>query len=181
MTCAEIAARLERTLLRERDPEWLRAAIEHARQCPACAHLVKLHQLELRLSELPAVTSSSDLPAMVLARIAQTASLATPPSRGSAPSMFKCSAMIVGGFVLAVSYLVPAAGSSWLASLWPSTGPVRLPGLAVYFAQHPPLAILLAALAAALFFLGLVLPDRPVREPVRGKSPGITNRVLPAR
>ena len=71
MNCDEIAATLEETLLYQRDPEWMREAMRHAEQCPSCARLVKLHQLELLLAELPAVSPSSRFLEGVMDRIAQ--------------------------------------------------------------------------------------------------------------
>ena len=72
--------------------------------------------------------------------------------------------MFLGALILTAAYLVPAAGSSWLGNLMPSTGLVRPLGMAAYLAQHPPAAVLLAGLATLLILLGMSLPEHPVRE-----------------
>jgi hypothetical protein len=164
MNCTEIAARLETTLIHERDLEWIRGALRHAEQCPSCAHLVKLHELELLLTELPAVSPSSCFVEGVMDRIGQPGPLVVDPHGESARTIPRFVILFLGAVLLAAAYLVPAPGSSWLGDLNPLTGLIRPLGIIAYLANHPPGAVLLASVASLLILLGLSLPEKPIRE-----------------
>jgi len=160
MNCVELGDALEGTLLRERDPQWLREARRHAEQCPACARLLQLHQLEERLTNLDAVEPSRLFLDTVMNRITAVEADAVVPSQGFSSGMFKYSTMFVGGLLMAVAYVVPSAGQSWLANLRPSVGLFHTVRISDYLAQHPPWAVLLAGVAALIIVLGLVERER---------------------
>jgi len=164
MNCAEVAATLEETLLYQRDPEWIREALRHAEQCPSCARLVKLHQLELLLAKLPAVYPSSHFLEGVMDRIAQPELLAAGSRPESSLVRMRYAAIFAGAVVMTAAYLVPAAGSSWFGNLLPSVELVRSLGVTTYLARHPPAAVLLAGVASFLIVLGLSLPEHPRRK-----------------
>jgi hypothetical protein len=166
MNCDELAATLETTLLHQRDPRWFREARGHAERCPACARLLELHRIEERLAELPAVEPGGDFLETVMNRVTQREPRAVRSARGAWYEALKHAILFVGALTLAVAYVVPPAGESWLSNLWPAVGLVRRLGISVYLTQHPPAAIVLAGLAALLIVLGLALPERPV--PVSG-------------
>jgi hypothetical protein len=159
MNCEEIAAALEMSLIRERDPEWMRAAFEHAEQCPACARLLDAHRVEEQLCELSAFEPSGRLLESVMSRIAEHAQQPVPPWRASVLAAIKYPMVVVGALVLAVATLVPPPGATWLENLrWPG-GLVAGLRMSSYILEHPPSAILLAGLAAILLLVGLELPD----------------------
>jgi len=160
MNCAELGDALHGTLLRQRDPEWLREARRHVEQCPACARVFHLHWVEERLTDLSAVEPSGVFLETVMNRIKDAEADAVLPSQGFSSGMFKHSTMLVGGLLMAVAYILPSPGQSWLSNLWPSLGLVRNVRLSDYLAQHPPWAVLLAAVAALLIVLGLGERDR---------------------
>jgi hypothetical protein len=164
MNCAELAAALERTLFHERDPEWVQEARSHAKQCPSCARKLELHRIEEHLSALPAVVPSGVLLERVMDRIAHQELVAVPVHQRFSVGMFKDAAIFVGAATLAVAYLVPATGESWLSILWPANRLVRIAGISAYLAQHPPWVVLVAGAAALLIVLGLAMPERQGRE-----------------
>jgi hypothetical protein len=164
MTCDAVAAMLERTLIHERDPRWFREVARHAEGCPSCARLMEMHQLEERLTELAAAEPSGLLLQNVMSRISQRERISAVSSQGSSYNLIKYSAMFVGGQLLAVAYVFPAAGQSWLSNLWSAPGLFRAVGISAYLGQHPLWAMHLAGIAALMIVLGLALPGRPVRE-----------------
>jgi hypothetical protein len=164
MNCEEIAATLEGTLIRERDPRWLHEARRHAAGCPSCARLLELHRLEEDLTDLPAVEPSRLLLESVMDRITQRESATVPSSGRSSYELIKSAAIFVGALVLASAYMVPAAGQSWLSNFWPTPGLSRTIGFSAYLDQHPLWAIHLAGLAALMIVLGLAVQDGPIRE-----------------
>jgi hypothetical protein len=166
MKCESVAAMLARNLIHERDASWIDEATRHAAGCPSCSRLLELHQTEERLTELSAVEPSSQLLETVMSRIAQREPVAARPPREPSYELFKYAAMYVGAQLLAAAYLFPFAGRSWLSNLWPAPGLFRPIGVSAYFSQHPFWAMHLAGIAALMIVIGLVLPDRPVRENV---------------
>jgi hypothetical protein len=166
MTCDAVAAMLEKTLIHERDPRWAQEAARHAEGCPSCSRLLELHLLEERLTELSAVEPSRLLLENVMRRIAQLKPVSAVSSQGFPYDLIKHSAMFVGGQLLALAYLLPSAGESWLSNLRLAPGLSRTVGISAYLSQHPLWAMHLAGLAALMIVVGLVLPDRPVRENV---------------
>jgi hypothetical protein len=170
MNCAELAATLEKTLIRERDPRWLDEAHRHADACPSCARLLELHQLEEDLAGLPAVEPSGRLLGAVMSRIAPRAPVSVPSLRGPSSDLFRFAAIAVGALLLAAAYLVPPPGESWLSNLWPAPGLVRSFGITAYLGQHPLWAVGVAGFAALMILLGLAIPEGPVRELVRPQS-----------
>jgi hypothetical protein len=170
MNCDELAATLETTLIRERDSRWLDEARRHAEECPACARLLDLHQVEEDLTQLPAVEPSGLLLETVMSRIARRKPVAVPSSPGSSYEWLNHAAILIGALLLAAAYLVPAAGQSWLSNLWPSPGPFRTFGMSAYVDQHPSWAIQLAGLAALMIVVGLAVAEGPVRESIRPQS-----------
>ncbi len=164
MNCAEVAAMLQQTLLQERDPERVREAIGHAKDCPRCAPLVKLHRLEVLLAELPAVSPSSGFAAGVMARIAQAEIQEPKLGQESALAMLGYALATLGALMLAVAYLVPAGGSSFLNNLMPQMGLVRSMGMMAYLAGRSPGAVALSVLATLSILLGLALAECPGRS-----------------
>lgn len=171
MNCQEIHARLESTLLRDRDWQWLREAMRHAEQCPSCrARLAETHLLEQRLAALPAVEPSAAFLEAVMSRIAQPTPSAVRASRGSRWGLLQPAVVCLGALGLAVAYLFPAAGQSWLSNLWSSPRLTSGTGLVGYLSQHPPWAILLAGLATLLLVAGLTASDRSPEGALDGHS-----------
>ncbi len=166
MNCSEIASTLQETLLHERDPQWVREARRHAERCPGCARLLELHQVEERLAGLLAIEPSNDFVESVMSRVTQPQPVALLPAGRHLAGTFKFSTMFVGAVMLALAYLVPAAGQSWLSNLWPSAPSLQLLRLSAYLVQHPPWAMMLAGVAALLILMGLALQEPPVRERV---------------
>jgi hypothetical protein len=164
MTCAEIAAVIEATLIRQRDPRWMREAQRHATQCPSCARLMKLHRAEELLTGLPAVAPSGGLLDTVMKRIAEPASFPRDSRRGSSLAIVRSALMLVGAVILAAANLVPTAGSNWVGNVMPTLELVRSPGMFAYLADHPPGAVLVAGFATVLILLALSIPERHVGE-----------------
>jgi hypothetical protein len=170
MNCAELAATLEKTLIRERDPRWLDEARRHAEACPSCARLLGLHRVEEDLAGLAAVEPSGLLLEAVMSRIAQRAPVSVPSLRVPSYEPFRFAAIAVGALLLAVAYLVPSPGGSWSSNLWPEAGLIRSFGISAYLGQHPVWAIALAGFAALMILLGLAIPEGPVRVLARPQS-----------
>jgi hypothetical protein len=166
MTCDAVAAMLEKTLIHDRDPRWFHEAARHAEGCPSCSRLLELHQIEERLTELSSVEPSTLLLENVMSLISQRKPVSAGSSQGFSYEIFKYAAIYLGAQLLAISYLVPSAGQSWLSNLWSAPGLVRTVGISAYFSQHPLWAIHMAGLAALMIVLGLALADLPVRENV---------------
>ncbi len=166
MNCTEIAAVLQETLLHQRDPQWVWEARRHAERCPGCARLLELHHVEERLAGLPAIEPSIDLVESVMNRVTQPQPVAIWPAGQLLLRMLKYATMVLGALILASAYLVPGAGQSWLANLWPSARSLELLRLSVYVSQHPPWAMILAAFATLLILMGLALPEPQVGERV---------------
>ncbi len=159
MNCAELAATLENRLLHERDSHWLLEARRHAKQCPSCARLLELHQVEEQLTGLCAVEPYGTFHENVMSRITQPEPHLLQSAQRFSPEALKKPMIVLGGLILAAAYVVPSAGESWLASLWPSAGLFRAAHLSAYLAAHPPWAVILAAVAALLVVFGLALPE----------------------
>jgi hypothetical protein len=166
MNCDELAATLEKTLIRERSPRWFHEAGRHADGCASCARLLELHDVEERLTELPAVEPTFLLLETVMSRISQRGPVAVQSRAGFSHELFRYTALYVGALVLAAAYMFPAAGGSWLSNPWSAPGLFRTLGFSAYLSQHPFWAIHLAGLAALMIILGLTIPERPVRENV---------------
>jgi hypothetical protein len=166
MKCDAIADTLKKTLIHERDPRWFHEAARHAAGCPSCARLLGLHQTEERLTKLPAVEPSRQLLETVMSRITQREPLATRSSQRPSYELFKYATIYVGAQLLAVAYMFPSTGSSWLSNLWATPGLFRTVGISAYLGQHPLWATHLAGLAALMIVMGLAVPERPVRENV---------------
>jgi hypothetical protein len=166
MKCDAVAAMLDKTLLRERDPRWFDEAARHAAGCPSCSRLLEQHWTEERLADLPAVEPSSRLLETVMSRITQREPVSVLSSQGFSYELFKYAAIYVGALLLAAAYMFPPAGKSWLSNLWSAPGLSRTFGISTYFSQHPLWAIYLAGIAALLIVLGLAVPECPVREEV---------------
>jgi hypothetical protein len=166
MKCDAIAATLKKTLVHERDPLWFHEAARHAAGCPACSRLLELHQTEERLTKLPAVEPSILFLETVMSRITQRGPVDTRSSRRPSYELFKYTAMYFGAQLLAVAYIFPSAGSSWLSNLWAAPGLFRTVGISAYLGQHPLWAMHLAGLAALMIVIGLAVPERPARENV---------------
>jgi hypothetical protein len=171
MNCEEIAAAVEKTLIRERDPEWMPTALEHAEHCPACARLLEVHRLEEQLCALPAFEPSGLLLGSVMSRIAGYAEQPAPSWRASALAAIKYPMVAAGALVLTLATLAPPLGTSWFGNLRSPADVFAGLRMSSYILEHPPSAILLAGLAAILLLVGLELPDpqhltnyaRPVR------------------
>jgi hypothetical protein len=166
MNCLELAATLEGTLLRERDALWFQEARRHAEQCPSCARILELHQVEELLAGLSAVEPGRDILQAVMSRITQREPASVVPAPGLRRELLKYAMVLMGAWMMAAASIAPAAGGSWLSSLWPPIGVVRAPGILAYLNQHPPWAVLLAGIAALLIILGLAVPER--REWISG-------------
>jgi hypothetical protein len=164
MNCAELAATLDGTLIRERDPQWLRDALRHAEQCPTCARLMELHQVEERLTELAVVEPGSAFLESVMERIARLEPVAVERSHGLSWGILRYPTMLVGAAMLAMAYLLPAAGGSWTSNLWPTESLVRTVALSAYFTHHTPWSALLAGASASMIILGLALAEHPIRS-----------------
>ena len=165
MNCDELATALERTLLRQRNTQWLREAYCHAEHCPSCAQLLELHQVEQHLTELSTVEPCGAFLDAVMNRITLLEPVAIVSSQGSSYGMFRYPAMFLGAAMLAVAYIFPPADQSWLSNLWPSVDFVRNVGISAYLTQHPLWAELLAGIAALLIILGLTTPERQISRP----------------
>ena len=130
------------------------------------ARLLELHQVEERLAGLPAIEPSNALLGSVMSRVTQPRPVEILPARQLLVGMFRYPVMFVGALILAVAYLVPGAGQSWLPDLWPSVPALQFVRLPTYLLQHPPWAIVLAGFAALLILMGLALPEPPVRRSI---------------
>ncbi len=161
MNCEELRAVLEKTLIHDRDPEWMRAAREHAEHCPTCARLLETHRVEEQLCALPAFEPSSRLLGSVMSRISRRVSQPAPSWRSSALAAIKYPAIAAGALILALATLVPPLGAPWFASLRSPSNLFAGLRMSSYVLGHPPSAILLAGLAALLLLVGLELPDAP--------------------
>ncbi len=170
MNCHEIATILEGTLLRQRNPEWLREARRHAEQCPSCARLMALHRLEEHLTELPAIEPSEVFVQTVMSRITQPEPIVVLSSQWLWWEPVKDVAIFVGALALAATYSFAAARESWLSNLWSVESwqtnplwslvwPIRTVGIWTYFANHPLWAVLLAGTAILLLDFGLAASE----------------------
>lgn len=162
---------LEETLLRQRDSRWFRQACRHAEQCPACTRRLELHRLEEHLTELPTVEPSEFFVQAVMNRLTQVETVTAVAFRRFSSGTFTYPATFVGALMLAVAYVLPAAGESWLSSIWFSGGAIRGVEMSAYLAHHPPLAILLAGVASLLIVLGLIMPENRVPNKPPRASP----------
>jgi hypothetical protein len=186
MNCAEIATILDKTLLRQRDPQWLQDALRHAKQCPACAKLMELHRVEERLVQLSGIEPSADFSWTIMERVALPQDVAVVPVPWFSGETLRHSTVLVGALMLVVAYISPGADES-LSKLCPSVGPkvavgsdawsvsvtdlvVKVPapivGVPAYFTRHPLWAILLAGFASLLIVLGLCTPGGQVPKSI---------------
>lgn len=173
MNCHDIVTILDETLLRQRNPQWLREAYRHADQCPSCARLMALHRLEEQMTELPVIEPSKDFVQSVMSRISQPEPIAIGSSRLPWWSVVKYLAIVVGALALAAVYGFMAAHESWLSNLWPVKGwlpnlrpsvePTRAVETWTYFAYHP-WAMLLGVTASLLLVFGLAGPESQVTK-----------------
>jgi hypothetical protein len=160
MNCDELATTLQDRLLHQRTQQWLQEACQHAAHCPSCARLLALHRLETALAKLPGSGPSAAFVSAVMIRIAQPEPATVLASPCLSWAALKYPAMFAGAMMLIAAYLLPTAGSAWSSNLWPSIGPIRLPGISAYLAYHPWWALLLASIAAWLIVWGLIVPER---------------------
>ncbi len=121
--------------------------------------LLELHQVEEQLTGLCAVEPYGTFLENVMSRITQPEPHLLQSAQRFSPEALKKPMIVLGGLILAAAYVVPSAGESWLASLWPSAGLFRAAHLSAYLAAHPPWAVILAAVAALLVVFGLALPE----------------------
>lgn len=156
MNCDELAATLTHSLIRERDPQWFHRAARHAEQCPTCLQLMELNQIEVHLLELPTVEASESLVNEVMGRISRLESTAAVESNVRLWNPI----VLVGVGLLAIAYVIPAEGESWLSNLWSSVGVFRTVEVSAYFSHHPPWAIVFAAFASLLIAVGSAMPRR---------------------
>jgi hypothetical protein len=170
MNCAELAAVLENQLLHERDPHWLEEACRHAEQCPSCSRRLELHHIEEQLTGLCTFEPSGAFLENVMSRITQAEPHPVLSAQRFSFEDLKKPMIVVGGLILAAAYVLPSAGESWTANLWPSVGLFRTAQLSAYLAAHPPWAVILAGVAALLVVFGLALPERQVVKNVSRKS-----------
>jgi hypothetical protein len=168
MNCTELCGELELRLLSERDPRWLSDARRHAEQCPTCARLLALHDVEEQLAALREFEPASGFVDRVMSRVTQLqAQTIRRKTESSWAEPVKTALLVLGGLVLGVAYIVPTAGQDLVGKLWPSFTFVRWPLLATYLTAHPPWAVMLAAIAALVVVYGLVIPARRQPRPPR--------------
>jgi hypothetical protein len=165
MNCVELAAELDRTLLRQRDRQWIHEARQHAMQCPACARLLELHVVEERLTGLAGIEPSAAFLVTVMDRIARAEPEKDPAFdvERFCGEVLRYPVMLAGALLMALAYVIPSAGHSLLSNLWPATALVRGGGMFAFLAQHPPWAALVLGIAAIPIVLGLAVPEHQVR------------------
>ena len=159
MNCHELAAYLDGTLLRQRDPQWLEEARHHAEQCPSCSQLMQLHWLEEHLTELSDTEPSEVFVQAVMSRITRPEPAVIVSSQRFGWEKLSYPMIFVGALTLVAAYVFPAAGDPWLSNLWSSGGLIRTVGMSAYLAHHPMWAVLLSEVAALLIVVGLFLPE----------------------
>jgi hypothetical protein len=117
---------------------------------------MELNQIEVHLMELPTIEASESLVNAVMGRISQLESTAAAESN----EFLWNPIVLVGIWLLAIAYVIPAEGESWLSNLWSSVGVFRSVEVSAYFSHHPPWAIVCAALASLLIAVGSAMPKR---------------------
>jgi hypothetical protein len=161
MKCEELAAAVETTLIRDSDPDWVKAARDHAAECPACASLLELLRVEEHLGALAAIEPSERLLDSVMSRISHQVRREVHPWQTAGRPAIKYTALAVAGLVLSIANFTPAFGAPELSNLRLSSGLLTSLRMSNYVLEHSPWAMLLIGLAATLLLVGLELPDHP--------------------
>jgi hypothetical protein len=172
MKCEKIAEVLETTLLRDRDPAWMLAARQHAEQCPACAKLLKLHQVEESLTGLTVAEPSPAFLETVMQRAMQQKPMAVPAPCWSVGELLRYASVCVGALLLIVISYWPNASDTWQTRFdaWAasfcsfhldlslSKNPFVILNVFQRFSELPDWAVGLASIAFVLLVLGILMP-----------------------